>query len=131
MKKIIDRLNEYIEIKGISLNAFDKSVGASNGYIGKQIKSRGSIGGDIIEKISCTYEDLNIEWLITGRGEMTYRESPSFETNKVARSTCQICEIKDLLIESQKQQILALTRIIDHIEEKKSPDEGQKRKAVS
>lgn len=70
MKKIIDRLAEYIELKDISLNAFDKSLGMSNGYIGKQIKNKASIGGDIIEKISCIYTDLSIDWLITGKGEI-------------------------------------------------------------
>jgi hypothetical protein len=68
--KIIDRLSEYIEYKNISLNAFDKSIEASNGYIGRQIKNKASVGGDIIEKISCTYPDLNLEWLITGKGSM-------------------------------------------------------------
>jgi len=70
MKKIIDRLAEYIELKDISLNAFDKSIGMSNGYIGKQIKNKASIGGDIIEKIACVHTDLNIDWLITGKGEL-------------------------------------------------------------
>ena len=70
MKKIINRLVEYIECKGISFNAFDKSIDASNGYIGKQIKNNASIGGDVIEKISCIYADLNIDWLITGNGKM-------------------------------------------------------------
>lgn len=68
--RIIDRLNEYIDHKGVSLNAFDKSIGASNGYIGRQIKNKASVGGDVIEKISCEYTDLNLEWLITGQGSM-------------------------------------------------------------
>lgn len=68
--KIIDRLYEYIEHKGISLNAFDKSIEASNGYIGRQIKNKASVGGDVIEKISCVYTDLNLDWLITGQGSM-------------------------------------------------------------
>lgn len=72
--KIIDRLNEYIEHKGISLNAFDKSIEASNGYIGRQIKNKASVGGDVIEKISCIYTDLNLEWLITGHGSMLKSE---------------------------------------------------------
>lgn len=68
--KIIDRLSEYIEYKNISLNAFDKSIGASNGYIGRQIKNKASVGGDVIEKIYRIYTDINLEWLITGQGSM-------------------------------------------------------------
>jgi hypothetical protein len=76
LMKIIERLKEYIEYKSISFNAFDKSIEASNGYIGRQIKNNASIGGDIIEKISCIYSDLNIDWLITGIGKMLRTDSP-------------------------------------------------------
>ncbi len=68
--KIIDRLKEYIDTKGISYNSFDKSIGASNGYIGRQIKNKASIGGDILEKIFSIYTELSPDWLIMGKGEM-------------------------------------------------------------
>lgn len=68
--KIIDRLSQFIEYKGISLNSFDKSIGASNGYIGKQIKNKASIGVDLVEKISSIYPDLSLQWLIKGEGKM-------------------------------------------------------------
>lgn len=135
MKKIIDRLSEYIDIKGISLNAFDKSVGASNGYIGKQIKNKASIGGDMLEKISCIYEDLNIGWLITGKGTMLYNEAPEIASESPldtkVNSQCEACRIRDKLIDSQQRQIDTLSKLIQHLEEKKSPEEGQKRKAAS
>lgn len=73
--KIIERLGEYIHFKGISLNSFDKAIGMSNGYIGKQIKNKASVGSNIIGKISCVYKDLNIEWLITGNGEMIKQDT--------------------------------------------------------
>lgn len=52
MKKIIDRLAYYVDSNNISYNSFDKSIGASNGYFGKQVKNKASIGSDIIEKLS-------------------------------------------------------------------------------
>jgi hypothetical protein len=64
------RIGEYIEKQNISMNAFDKSVGASNGYIGKLIKKDGSIGSNVIEKIALIYTELNLCWLFTGEGEM-------------------------------------------------------------
>jgi len=66
--KTIERLKQFIDYKNISLNAFDNSIGASTGYIGKQIKNKASIGTDIVEKILKIYPDLNPEWLLTGRG---------------------------------------------------------------
>lgn len=68
--KLINRLESYIKHKNLSFNAFDKSIGAANGYIGKQIKGNGSIGSDIIEKIASIYTDLNLSWLISGTGQM-------------------------------------------------------------
>ena len=68
--KIIHRLQKYIDYKEVSLNSFDKSIGAANGYIGKQIKNEASIGSDLLEKIISTYSDLNLNWLITGEGLM-------------------------------------------------------------
>jgi phage repressor protein C with HTH and peptisase S24 domain len=68
--KIINRIAQYIDTEGISKNAFDKIIGAGNGYIGKQITNDASIGGDVIEKIICNFPKLNPIWLITGEGEM-------------------------------------------------------------
>ncbi|MHA1912089.1 MAG: hypothetical protein ACTSYA_10365 [Candidatus Kariarchaeaceae archaeon] len=68
--KTIDRIKQFIDSQAISLNSFDKKIGASNGYIGKQISKSASIGSDIIEKIISTYTDLNPHWLLTGEGPM-------------------------------------------------------------
>lgn len=98
--KIIQRLSKYIEFKGISLNAFDISIGASNGYIGKAIKNSGSIGGDVIEKISEIYTDLSLIWLITGKGEMLGAEEP-VTTSTAANSSTHI--YKELYLEKEKE----------------------------
>lgn len=83
--RTIDRIKAYIDFKGISLNAFDKSIGAGNGYIGKQIKLSSSIGSDVIEKIISIYTDLNPLWLITGYGEMI-TETPAITSKKESKS---------------------------------------------
>ena len=82
--KFIERLKEFIDYKRISLNSFDKSIGASNGYIGKQIKNKASMGSDIIEKIISMYPDLNLTWLITGHGNMILDEKNQDTTNEPA-----------------------------------------------
>lgn len=68
--KIIDRIQTLIEYKGLSYNKFDELIEVGNGYIGKQIKRSGSVGGDIIEKIVSIFPDVNPVWLIKGEGEM-------------------------------------------------------------
>lgn len=74
MGKTIERIKEFIEFKGISLNQFDKEIGAGNGYIGKQIVKNASIGSDKIEKMLSKYIELNPRWLLTGKGEMLILE---------------------------------------------------------
>jgi len=68
--KIILRLKQFIEYKGIAMRQFDAEIGAANGYIGKQIKNEASVGSEIIQKIVSVYPELSLEWLITGDGTM-------------------------------------------------------------
>lgn len=68
--KLIDRLKEFIDYKGVSLNSFDETIGAGNGYVGKQIKRSASIGSDVLEKIFLAFPELNPTWLLTGSGSM-------------------------------------------------------------
>ncbi len=70
---IANRIKRFINANNLSLSEFDKSIGTANGYIGKQIKSRGSVGSHIIEKIISTYPNLNVHWLMTGSGDMFYK----------------------------------------------------------
>lgn len=67
---MLNRLKKYIDYKGISVSAFEKSIGMSNASFGKSLKNGGSIGGDKLEKILSVYPDINAEWLLTGGGEM-------------------------------------------------------------
>ena len=67
MSTIKERITEFIESKGISVNAFETSVGLSKSYMAKV---KGSLGSDILEKILTTYPEINCMWLIKGEGEM-------------------------------------------------------------
>lgn len=66
----IDRLEAFIDTLGISTCEFERSIEVRNGYIGKQINRKGSIGSHIIERILNTYPQLNVVWLMTGRERM-------------------------------------------------------------
>ncbi|MBT8180216.1 MAG: hypothetical protein KJO53_01375 [Eudoraea sp.] len=70
MLKTIDRLMQFIKYAGLSARQFDLSIGASNGYTLRMQKNNASIGSDVIENILKAYPQLNVEWLITGEGEM-------------------------------------------------------------
>lgn len=78
MEKLIDRLVKVIHYKGMSINQADIALGAGNGYIGKQLKSKGSVNSNIIETFLNKYTDIDAEWLMTGRGDML-KSSPQIE----------------------------------------------------
>jgi transcriptional regulator with XRE-family HTH domain len=103
---ILQRLKEYIDKKGISIAAFEKSIGMSNASFGKSLKSGGTIGVDKLEKILIIYPDINIEWLLKGRGEMT---GPVDESSE---------KIYKKLFEEKEEEVKKLNREIGRLEAK-------------
>lgn len=61
-----DRIQQYIDYKGISNSKFEIEVGLSNGYWRKTK----SISSSVVEKILRIYSELNPLWVLTGEGEM-------------------------------------------------------------
>ena len=68
--RLIDRIFEYMNHRRLSPYQFERECGIANGYLQKQNKGKGTIGSEILEKIHDKYQDLSIEWLITGKGKM-------------------------------------------------------------
>lgn len=98
---MLNRIKQYIDFKGVSVSAFEKSIGMSNASFGKSLKNGGTIGADKLEIILNVYPDLNLNWLITGKGEMIKTtpfinivSEPKSDYNK----ECQICKAKDQTI---------------------------------
>ena len=70
MGSISGRIKLFTDETNVSINQFEKSIGASNGLIGKAIRDNRDVGSSYVEKIILAYPDLNGDWLITGRGQM-------------------------------------------------------------
>lgn len=62
-----ERIKIVIKHYNLTVSAFEKSLNASNGYVNSISKS---IGLDKITLILEKYSDINIEWLLSGKGEM-------------------------------------------------------------
>lgn len=67
-----ERLEFFLKSKKISKTDFGKAVGVSNSFVSSMRKS---LGPDKLQSIAQTYPDLNIEWLLTGEGEMLKTQS--------------------------------------------------------
>ena len=68
--RIIDRFDLYMAYKHLNDNQVTVALNLSNGTIGKSRKAGRDLSMRNVEKIKNYYIDLNIEWLITGEGEM-------------------------------------------------------------
>lgn len=69
--EIKDRISKFIQYKNITIAEFERNVSLANGYIKK---FKGSIGSDKLNNITSYYPDINIDWLITGKGSMLKSE---------------------------------------------------------
>lgn len=65
-----ERLKEYIKYSGITTTEFERTIGASNGYVTSISKG---IGAKFSREISKRYPDLNLDWLLSGEGDMLLR----------------------------------------------------------
>lgn len=63
---IKERIRQLIDFKRLSVLAFEKSVGLSNGYL----RNTANVSAENCAKILSTYPDVSAEWLLTGEGEM-------------------------------------------------------------
>lgn len=71
-----ERLEIYIRSKGLGNYQFEMKVGLSQGYI-KRV--RNCLHPEKIKRIANAFPDLNIEWMIIGRGEMIKQNNQLYE----------------------------------------------------
>lgn len=68
--RLIDRIFEYLHHHHLTPYSFERNCGIANGYLKKQTKGKGTVGSEILEKMCEKYKDLNVTWLLTGKGKM-------------------------------------------------------------
>lgn len=77
---IKDRLIQFIDFKGITKRQFTQKIDVSHSYI-DGLKTMQS---DKISKISEVYPELNINWLLLGKGEMLNVSEIKYAANSSA-----------------------------------------------
>lgn len=76
MTDFFDRLDKYMEYKGLNDNKLTVLAQLSVGSLGKQRKGGRGLSIDSIAKILHVCPDLNSDWLMTGFGEMVKKSTP-------------------------------------------------------
>ncbi len=77
MSKTIHRIIKLLHHLNLSARQFDMSIGSANGYTLRMQKNNASVGSDVIERIMEIYPQVNLIWLITGKGDMLLDNSPA------------------------------------------------------
>lgn len=80
---ILERIQSFIDKEGLSIAAFERSIGASSASMAKALKTGKYIGSDKLENILRCYPRLSPVWLMTGEGEMYKSESNSLVVEKI------------------------------------------------
>ena len=117
MSKTVHRIMQLISALNMSARQFDISIGTANGYILRMQKNNASVGSDVIERIIKKYPQVNLVWLITGKGDMFIETKPKPK----ARSTKEIQTYIDARLKSQwtDEKKALLNEILSEIEEAK------------
>ncbi len=68
-----ERLKSFIKREGLSVKAFEESIGVSNGYVNSISKG---IGKRKLETILEKYPKLSLEWLLTGKSPEHFASEP-------------------------------------------------------
>ena len=64
------RLQQFLAAENISQSQFADTIGVARASISHILAGRNKPGFDFIERTARHYPDLNLDWLITGRGKM-------------------------------------------------------------
>lgn len=64
------RLQQFLAAENISQSQFADTIGVARASVSHILAGRNKPGFDFIENMSKNYPNLNLEWLITGKGKM-------------------------------------------------------------
>ena len=118
MNKTIHRIIELVSELNLSARQFDISIGTANGYILRMKKNNASVGSDVIERIIKEYPQVNLVWLITGKGDMFITDKPKLKI----RSKEEIIAYIDNRLTSKwsDEQKALLDEVLKEIEDSKN-----------
>lgn len=108
MSDFFDRLDKYMEYKGLNDNKITVETGISNGLIGKARK-RGGLSQENISKILHAYADLDANWWFRGEGKMILGEKKEknspIEWEKIIKSQQELLDFKQHEIDRLKLEL--------------------------
>lgn len=118
MEDYLDRINKLIEIEDITVSKLETIIGASKNVLHKPLKNKTDIQTKWIIKISENYPRYNLNWLLTGQGEMLINRIKENQIVSEPEAVYKIHNKGDRLlrmIESQQRTIESQQRTIENL----------------
>lgn len=81
-QEVLERLIEFKEYTGKSLNAFCASIGIAHTTVFGQVNGDRALSLDTVLKTIAAYDELSSDWLLRGRGEMIVANENISNENK-------------------------------------------------
>ncbi len=105
---ILKRLNVLREDQNLSKAAFEKRISKSNGYFNGLEKRDGIPGAEVILDVIKEFPDYNLNWIMTGEGEMLKAQYPSEkESHDKANAEDEKISLQDFQVD-MKRDLAAL-----------------------
>ena len=67
---VLQRVKEFISSKQMSESQFAKLIGANQKTLNQQLRGERALSLDTLLLIISSFEDLSVDWLMRGEGEM-------------------------------------------------------------
>ncbi|MGB3465082.1 MAG: hypothetical protein WBA74_07425 [Cyclobacteriaceae bacterium] len=75
--KPVQRVKIFASVSDLKIAKFERMIGVTQNAIQSAIKRNSSMSDETLAKIMKTFPQLNITWVLTGKGEMLHEESTS------------------------------------------------------
>lgn len=112
-QEVLERLIEFKEYTGKSLNAFCASIGIAHTTVFGQVNGDRALSLDTVLKTIAAYDELSSDWLLRGRGEMIVANENVSNENKSDNRIEGLLETIQILSET----IRVKSRTIDALNE--------------
>lgn len=88
-ESVISRLQMIIEHYGLSVSAFAESIGVQRSSVSHVLSGRNKPSLDFVMKLVKTYPEVNLYWLLNGKGSFPNKDQAEYSTpiveNVIAR----------------------------------------------
>lgn len=105
-----NRLKSYFKLKNFKQNAVAQRIDVSAGFLSRVLNNEEEITAKVIFGLSKSFAELNLNWLMSGEGEMLVEHLHVVTEKSAAYETPEIKPLKalELLLEEYSWRLQAL-----------------------